>query len=150
MIEVTYCLFKDLSEEIKGKLSEISLREGSWMKDLVLDKYNKRRSNSVHVFVARDGEEILGWSTAHHTLIGFEPNSDKKSRCFEHNICVSPQHRGKGVGTKLLTTARKILRRHKRASVSFPFDEAGIKVYRKAGIRVFKEDKDIEYNPFWE
>ena len=150
MIEVEYCLFKSLTEEVKKKLSTISLREESWMKDLALDKYNKRRSNGVHVFVARDGDDILGWSTAHHTLIGFSPDSDKKSRVFEHNICVSSNHRGKGVGTKLLRTAKKTLRKQKRGSVSFPFDEAGKKAYQKAGIRIFNEENDVEYTPFWE
>ena len=110
MIEVTYSLYKELSEELREKLSHISLREESWMKELALGEYNKRRSNSVHVFVARDGDEILGWCTAHHTLIGISPDTDKKSRCFEHNICVSPEHRGKGVGTKLLKTAQKTLK----------------------------------------
>ena len=80
-----------------------------------------------------DGSEVVGWGS----LNVFNPR-----RAYDHvadfSLYIERAWRGRGVGRRLLDAliARaRALRYHKLVLSAFPFNEAGMQVYRRAGFR---------------
>jgi L-amino acid N-acyltransferase YncA len=82
---------------------------------------------------ASDGSEVVGWGS----LNAFNPR-----RAYDHvadfSLYVERAWRGRGVGRRLLDSliARaRALGYHKLVLSAFPFNEAGMAAYRRAGFR---------------
>jgi phosphinothricin acetyltransferase len=85
------------------------------------------------VLVAEVDAEVVGWGS----LNAFNPR-----RAYDHvadlSLYVERPWRGRGVGRRLLEAliARaRDLRYHKLVLAAFPWNEAGMRVYRRAGFR---------------
>jgi phosphinothricin acetyltransferase len=91
------------------------------------------------------GGEVIGWAS----LNSFNPR-----RAYDHvadiSLYVERGWRGRGVGRRLLAALverARALGYHKLVLAAFPFNEAGMKAYRRAGFRevgVYREQGRLD------
>jgi ribosomal protein S18 acetylase RimI-like enzyme len=95
--------------------------------------------------VAQVGDRVIGaaWSRimAHPAKRGYG-NIDAHTP--ELAISVVPEHRGKGVGTRLLTALSDLLRDHgySRLSLSVQKDNPALRLYQRAGFKTIAENEE--------
>lgn len=146
-LQIEHVKYGDLEKETIKVLSGIVRSPDSWLTMLTSGKFKQSRTKHFDVFIAREAGEIVGWCTANNILIGFAPETNKKVRCIEFNICVRPEHRGKGIASKILFEAKSALDWKHRKWISFPHDDVGKLCYEKNRITTFRKGVDVEYNP---
>jgi L-amino acid N-acyltransferase YncA len=114
---------------------EMDPKDEAYIKD-----WFEKRQGRYAVLVAEQDHEIVGWAS-------INPYS---SRCAyrgvgDLSIYIHREHRGKGIGQKLLLELENVAREndfHKLVLFTFPFNALGQGLYRKLGYRevgVFRE-----------
>lgn len=91
------------------------------------------RGERYPVFVAEHGTEVVGWAS----INPFNPRAAYRY-VADFSIYVARDARGKGVGSQLLAAIIDEARRlgyHKLVLAGFPFNAAGIHLYRRFGFR---------------
>lgn len=85
------------------------------------------------VLVAVDGGSVVGWAS----INPFNPRAAYRF-VADFSIYVAREARGKGIGSRLLAAVIDEARRlgyHKLVLAGFPFNEAGMRLYRRFGFR---------------
>jgi phosphinothricin acetyltransferase len=108
-------------------------------------RWLEARGTRHPVLVAEVGEEVVGWGS----LNPFNPR-----RAYDHvadfSLYVERGWRGRGVGGRLLAAleaAARALGYHKLVLSAFPWNEAGMRAYRRAGFRevgVYREQGRLD------
>ena len=97
------------------------------------------------VLVAERAGEVLGWGS----LNAFNPRSAYRF-VADFSIYIAREARGQAVGTRLLDAlimAACELGYHKLVLAAFPFNEAGLHLYRRAGFRevgIYREQGQLD------
>ena len=93
----------------------------------------------VTVLTASEGDSVLGYLIAKVTVTGGDPHIRRMKTFYVDDLCVSPEHARKGVGTALFNEAR---RRAKELGCEridlnvWSFNEGAIRFYEKMGLSV--------------
>ncbi len=103
------------------------------------------RDARLPVLVAVRGDEVAGWSS----LNPFSPRP-AYGLVADISVYVDRSHRGAGVGGALLTGLIVAARRmdyHKLVLAAFPFNEAGMRLYRRHNFRevgIYREQGQLD------
>lgn len=103
------------------------------------------RGSRHPVIVCCAGDEVVGWGS----LNAFNPRRAYDS-VADFSVYVERGWRGKGVGSRLLAELERLARGlgyHKLVLSAFPWNEAGMALYRKSGFRevgVYKEQGKLD------
>lgn len=95
----------------------------------------------VTVLTAAEGSAVLGYLIAKVTFTGTDPHIKRMKTFYVDDLCVSPEHARKGVGTALFNEAR---RRAKELGCEridlnvWAFNEDAIRFYEKMGLSVYR------------
>jgi len=104
------------------------------LKDLpYIKEWLYHRNDRYEVIVAEKENEIVGWAS-------LNPYSHRcaYNGVADVSIYINRENRGKGIGKALLHTLEVIAKKnkfHKLVLSTFPFNEAGQKLYRDLGFR---------------
>lgn len=94
--------------------------------------------------VAETGDTIIGavWTRILNGPIKGFGNLDDETPEFA--IAVQPEHRNKGVGTRLMRSMIALLREngYRRASLSVDKENAAVQMYQKVGMQIYDERED--------
>ncbi|WP_051030964.1 arsinothricin resistance N-acetyltransferase ArsN1 family A [Robertmurraya massiliosenegalensis] len=130
-------IFKDIesirtiyNEGIEDRIAtlEIDEKDPSYMKEWFI-----KHEGRYKIIVAEVGGEVVGWAA-----LNPYNNRCAYSGVADLSVYISRNHRGKGIGTKLLKAidnAAKTSGFHKIVLFTFPFNEMGQKLYVKNGYR---------------
>lgn len=115
---------EDIEDMLKNTLSPENISQNmAWMENMTHDK---------KVFIAKDGDAIVGFCFAQ---LGHGKDNNKLKAIY-----VSPDHQGKGTGTKLWETAAEYLDAAKETDVQVvTYNDAAISFYKKIGF----EDRGV-------
>jgi L-amino acid N-acyltransferase YncA len=98
-----------------------------------MSQWFQERSNRFSVLVITDGQDIQGWAS-------LNPYSHRCAYAgvADISVYIDRDWRGKGLGSKLLQALEETAKEngfHKLVLFTFPFNQLGQGLYRKAGFR---------------
>lgn len=146
-IHIRSKLLSNLTKEERSQLNRLTLQKDSMMREDIL--WRTEHLEAVRVFLASDGDKIVGWSSVIQPCAGVTFPVSIRTKLLPIYTYVMRKHRRQGIGKRLIGTASKwVIKKGFKPKV-IAWDTQSLRFFDKcktdygANIRVTKDFYDV-------